>query len=71
MSQADPAATGRVDSPFAVTFQHRLRYTDDVLGRDRAALLDVLEPSGDRPARVQFWVDGSRRRGPARPAAPG
>jgi 3-dehydroquinate synthase len=54
---ASPTATGRVDAPFAVSFPHRLRYTDDVLGADRAALVDLLEPSGDQPARVQFWVD--------------
>ncbi len=47
----------QVDAPFAVSFQHRLRYTDDVLGEDRDVLVDVLEPSGDQVARVQFWVD--------------
>jgi len=46
-----------LDVPFAVPFVHRLRFTRDVLADDRAALLDVLEPSGDRPPRVQFWVD--------------
>ena len=51
------ATNGRVDAPFAVTFPHRLRYTDDVLGADRDALVEVLEPSEGRPARVQFWVD--------------
>jgi len=55
---ATPETSGRVDAPFAVSFRHRLRYTDDVLGPDRDALLGVLEPSGDRPARVQFWIDG-------------
>jgi 3-dehydroquinate synthase len=54
---ASPTATGRVDAPFAVSFLHRLRYTDDVLGADRDALVDLLEPSGEQPARVQFWVD--------------
>lgn len=52
-----PTATGRVDAPFGVSFRHRLRYTDDVLGPDREALVDLLEPSGEQPARVQFWVD--------------
>jgi len=51
-----PAAR-RIDSPFAVTFRHRLRYTEDVLGLDRDVLIDALEPSGGQPARVQFWVD--------------
>jgi len=55
---AEPITTGRVDAPFAVPFQHRLRYTDDVLGADRGELAAVLEPSTGRPARVQFWVDG-------------
>ncbi len=43
--------------PFAPDFMHRLHFTDDVLGADGAVLRDVLEPSGDRPARVQFWLD--------------
>ncbi|WP_435008244.1 3-dehydroquinate synthase [Tundrisphaera lichenicola] len=51
-------ASGRVEAPFAVSFQHRLRFTHDVLGADREVLVDLLEPSGDQPARVQFWVDG-------------
>jgi 3-dehydroquinate synthase len=42
---------------FAVPFVHRLRFTDDVLGHQQQVLLDVLEPSGDQPARVQFWLD--------------
>ena len=47
----------QVDSPFAVSFQHRLRFTSDVLGDDQEALVEVLEPSGDQVARVQIWVD--------------
>ncbi|WP_435022425.1 3-dehydroquinate synthase [Tundrisphaera sp. TA3] len=54
---AQPAQGRRVDSPFAVTFHHRLRYTDDVLGQDRGALVEVLEPSGQSPAKVQIFVD--------------
>src|SRR5438045_3722084 len=46
-----------IDVPFTVPFVHRLRFTADVLGDDREALLDVLEPSGRRPARVQLWLD--------------
>ncbi len=49
---------GRFDAPFAVTFDHRLRFTEDVLGADREVLIDLLEPSGAGPARVQFWIDG-------------
>ena len=44
--------------PFAPEFAHRLLFTDDVFGEDCEALANMLEPSGDRPARVQFWVDG-------------
>ena len=47
----------RLDVPFSAPFVHRLRFTRDVLGADVATLADLLEPSGDRPARVQFWVD--------------
>lgn len=57
-SAAHPVATDDwVDVPFAVRLTHRLRFTDDVLGDHRHVLADVLEPSGERPARVQFWVD--------------
>ena len=40
---------GRLDVRFAVPTVHRLRFTHDVLGADREVLLDLLEPSGDRP----------------------
>lgn len=52
-----PEAGGSVDAPFTVTFPHRLRYTADVLGPERDVLADLLEPSDDRPARIQFFVD--------------
>ena len=42
---------------FAPRFVHRLHFTRDVLGDDQSVLADVLEPSGERPAKVQFWVD--------------
>ncbi len=45
------------DVPFSPAFVHRLHFTEDVLGKDQAILAQVLEPSGDRPAKVQFWVD--------------
>jgi 3-dehydroquinate synthase len=45
------------DVCFSVPFVHRLRFTDDVFGADQAVLADLLEPSGEEPARVQFWVD--------------
>ena len=58
MSQHHPTTEPRgADAPFAVSFSHRLRFTDDVLGPDWTALADLLEPSGDRPARVQVWID--------------
>ncbi len=46
-----------LDIPFQVPFVHRLRFTQDVFGRDEAVLLDLLEPSGSAAPRVQFWVD--------------
>jgi 3-dehydroquinate synthase len=54
---SEPQRSAAIDVPFAVPFIHRLRFSGDVLGRDQDALADLLEPSGDRPARVQFWVD--------------
>jgi 3-dehydroquinate synthase len=54
MSDANAAA---LDIPFSVPFTHRLRFTRDVLGADEAVLADLFEASGDRPPRVQFWLD--------------
>lgn len=45
------------DIQFSVPFVHRVRYTQDILGADEGVLLQLLEPSGDLPPRVQFWVD--------------
>src|SRR5262249_46763487 len=36
---------------------HRVRFTADVLGADQETLVELLEPSGSRQARVQFWLD--------------
>jgi len=47
----------RTEVRFHPSFVHRLFFTGDVLGRDQSVLTDVLEPSEDRPARVQFWLD--------------
>ncbi|MDX1565221.1 MAG: 3-dehydroquinate synthase [Phycisphaeraceae bacterium] len=47
----------KIDIDFSVPFTHRLRFTEDVFGPDIHTLTDVLEPSGNGPARVQFWVD--------------
>jgi 3-dehydroquinate synthase len=46
-----------IDIPFAVPCVHRLRFTGDVLGADQSVLVDLLEPSADKPARVQVWID--------------
>jgi len=46
-----------VDISFAIQATHRVRFTRDVFGCDQQVLADVLEPSGERPARVQFWLD--------------
>lgn len=46
-----------VDAAFSVPFVHRLRFTNDVFGSDQSVLANLLEPSGDRAARVQFWLD--------------
>jgi len=47
----------QIDASFTVPFVHRLRFTEDALGRDQSALAELLEPSGDGAARVQFWLD--------------
>jgi 3-dehydroquinate synthase len=46
-----------IDIGFQVPFTHRLRFTNDVLGPEVKSLIDLLEPSGTGPARVQFWID--------------
>ena len=58
MSIPPPKAVERIDAPFAVSHQLRLRFTADVLGPDRDAFFELLEPSDDRPARVQVFLDG-------------
>lgn len=45
------------DVPFSVPFTHRLRFTADVLGADQEVLVELLEPTFGRQARVQFWLD--------------
>ncbi len=42
---------------FSPSFDHRLFFTRDLLQQEPEVLEDVLEPSGDQPARVQFWLD--------------
>src|ERR1700722_4636314 len=48
-----------LDVPFVVPATHRLRFTDDVFGCDQEVLAALLESSGERIARVQFWLDES------------
>jgi len=43
--------------PFSVTWQHRLRFTEDVFGTDSQVLADLLQSSEERIPRVQFWLD--------------
>ena len=52
-----PHSTDSLNVPFVVPYTHRLRFTKDVLGAEQQTLADLLEPSGDNPARVQFWLD--------------
>lgn len=55
-SKAERAST-IVDKTFSVPFVHRLRFTDDVLGLDSDILNELMERSGEAPAKVQFWMD--------------
>lgn len=49
------------DVEFSVPFTHRLRFTEDVFSADQDVLLELLEPSGPRRPRVQFWIDAQVR----------
>lgn len=53
----NPTPPASIDIAFSVPQVHRLRFTQDVLKNDQQVLADVLERSGKRPSRVQFWVD--------------
>ncbi len=46
-----------LDVDFNVPVRHRLRFTEDVFEQDQEILADLLEPSGSRAPRVQFWLD--------------
>src|SRR5260221_570000 len=50
-------ANSAIDTSFSVPFVHRLRFTRDVFGPDASVLIDLLEASDGKPARVQFWLD--------------
>lgn len=53
----EPIDAASRDYAFAVPFTHRFRVTRDVFGKDAQTLADLLEPTNDRGARVQFWID--------------
>lgn len=53
-----PRDYASVDISFTIPQVHRLRMTEDILGADRAVLLDLIQPPGDIPAKVQVWIDG-------------
>lgn len=52
---SDQSAEFNID--FQVPCVHRLRFTRDLFGKDQQVLLNLLEASGDRTPRVQFWID--------------
>lgn len=56
MKVTEPSSV-RLDVPFSVPFVHRLRFTRNLLESEQDVLLDILEPSGPQPARVQLWMD--------------
>lgn len=49
--------TAATDVAFNVPLTHRLRFTRDLFHQDQHVLLDLIEPSGDRPPQVQIWID--------------
>jgi len=55
----DRCESPSIDVSFSVPFVHRVRFTQDVFGADRHVLAELLEPSGRKPARVQFWLDAN------------
>lgn len=52
-----PSDFSSIDISFAIPQVHRFRMTDDVFGSDAKVLLDLLQPSGTEPAKVQVWID--------------
>ena len=55
----DRSESPSIDVRFSVPFVHRVRFTRDVFGIDRHVLAELLDPSGRRRARVQFWLDAN------------
>jgi 3-dehydroquinate synthase len=54
VTELDPCS---YDIPFHVPQVHRLRFTRQVLGTDGIVLTDLMQTSGNQPARVQVWID--------------
>ncbi|MFN4918392.1 MAG: 3-dehydroquinate synthase [Planctomyces sp.] len=52
-----PDNSKALNVPFSVSWEHRLRFTEDVFGADSAVLADLLQASEERIPRVQFWLD--------------
>jgi 3-dehydroquinate synthase len=52
-----PNADDHLDVAFSVPAVHRLRFTDDLFGAEQKVFVDLLQPSGSKPASVQFWLD--------------
>ena len=56
-----PEEPSEMNSPteisFSPAFVHRLFFTRDLFLQEPEVLERALEPSGDQPARVQFWLD--------------
>ncbi|MBC19579.1 MAG: 3-dehydroquinate synthase [Planctomycetaceae bacterium] len=46
-----------LDVSFSAQFVHRVRFTENVLGKDQGTLADLIEDSGGQKPRVQFWLD--------------
>ena len=49
--------TDSIDISFSLPLVQRMRFTQDISGADASVLHDLLEPSGNGPARVQVWMD--------------
>ncbi|MFN5583796.1 MAG: 3-dehydroquinate synthase [Planctomyces sp.] len=52
-----PDTSKALNVPFSVSWEHRLRFTEDAFGADSAVLADLLQASEERIPRVQFWLD--------------
>ncbi len=46
-----------IDLSFSLSLTQRLRFTADITDDDGHVLIDLLEPSGTAPAKVQVWID--------------